>query len=173
MREKLNKDFSEKGIKKRKAKPGLELNQESKSPDSWHKVAIRSSSTISAILYTLHFIIQAFSGPQAETACSRLTVLTGFQIKESHYWTLAIEESQRNQSSAFLEEEVLCLELPAVGSHLLAGPPPHTQSFSHSLPTVPTSPFQNHLPNHVYQLCSESSSSVWLRKKIMWGEETF
>lgn len=50
-------------------------------------------------------------------------------------------------------------------SHLLASPPPHTQSFSHSLPIVPTSPSHSNLPSHVHQLCSASSSSMWLRKK--------
>ena len=120
MRDKLNGDFSKKGIKKRKAKPGPELNQESKSPDSWHKVAIRISSTISAI--ALHFILYYPSVLWATGwNCLLKAVLTGFQIKESQYWILEIEESQRNQSSAFLEEEVPCLEFPAVGSHSLLG----------------------------------------------------
>ena len=165
MRGKLNRDYLKKDIEKRKAKPGPELNQESKSPDSWRKVATQIFSSIRATLYTFYIIIQVFSGPQPETACSRLTFLTGLQIKESHYWILAVEESQRNQSNLYLEEEVPSLEFPAVVSHLLASPPPHTQSFSHSLLIVPTSPSQSNLPSHVHQLCSASSSSMWLRKK--------
>lgn len=62
-------------------------------------------------------------------------------------------------------------------------PPP--QGSSHSLPIVltgPNCPSQSNLPSHLHQLCSESSTSMWLKKiltllflffKCLWSKVLF
>lgn len=58
------------------------------------------------------------------------------------------------------------------------------QGSSHSLPIVlsgPISPSQSNLPSHLHRLCSESSSSMWLKKmltlllffKYLWSKVLF